>query len=61
MIYSVAVKYSLKEGVFCFYEMRLKRRHSPIKCATCSRHLFVVTPLFFLFFFAWVLFIGAAA
>lgn len=57
MIYFVAMKYSPKEGVFCFYEMRLKRRHSPIKYATRSRHLFVVTSLFFLFFFAWVLFI----
>lgn len=57
MIYLFAMKYSLKGGVFCLYEMRLKRRHSSIKYATCSRHLFVVTSLFFLFFFAWVLFI----
>ena len=57
MICFLAVKCDFIEGLFCFYEMRLRRCHSSFKYVTCSRHSFVLICLFLIFLIVWVLFI----
>lgn len=57
MICFLAVKCDFIEGLFRFYEMRLRRCHSSFKYVTCSRHSFVLICLFLIFFIVWVLFI----